>query len=178
MAIVPVFRKGQDTELQTWREPLDEDFGFLDSFFGRGSLFDPLLFGNFMDPFPLWDYNPSSLYAKDAQAAANTHVDWWESSDAHIIQADLPGVTKEDVEILVENGRVLQISGRSKKGQAFSGTCRRGERSKVGYLRRLKLPSNADAAQLKAEVENGVLTVTIPKKLGASDDLRIVEIQE
>lgn len=185
MAIVPVFRRGEEgTELQTWRnEPEPEGLSLWDSFFGRGSLFDPFLFGrlmdNSLDAFPLWDYTPTSLFSKDAQAVANTHVDWWESSDAHIIQADLPGATKDDVEIIVENGRVLQISGRSRMAVPPSGgRCRRGERSRVGYLRRLRLPSNVDAEQLKAEMENGVLTVTIPKNAQEQPELRIVEIQE
>lgn len=185
MAIVPVFKRGEEgTELQTWRnQPELEGLSLLDSFFRRGSLFDPFLFGSLMDDslgaFPLWDYTPSSLFSKDAQAVANTHIDWWESSDVHIIQADLPGATKDDVEIIVEDGRVLQISGRNKMAVPPSGgRCRRGERSRVGYLRRLRLPSNAIAEQLKAEMENGVLTVTIPKRDQEQPELRIVEIQE
>ncbi|KAH9327347.1 hypothetical protein KI387_007525, partial [Taxus chinensis] len=173
MAIVPVYRRGGHS-LQPWNE---EGLSLLDS------LFDPFTFGGMLtrDPFPLWDYSLSSLFSKDAQAVANTHVDWWESVDAHILQVDLPGVTKEEVEIVVENGRVLQVSGRRrKKAEAEEMMWRIGERSRVGYLRRLRLPANADVHQLKAELENGVLTITIPKLSSSSPShqVRIVEIEE
>uniref|UniRef100_A0A0D6R0A5 SHSP domain-containing protein n=1 Tax=Araucaria cunninghamii TaxID=56994 RepID=A0A0D6R0A5_ARACU len=189
MAIVPVFRRGGegDMDIVPWNaDPLEEGGSLVDSFFRRGSLFDPFVFGSrFLDPFeafPLWDYTPSSLYAKDAEAVAHTYVDWWESADAHIIQVDLPGATKDGVEVLVENGRVLQISGRSKRVEPpGGGRRRRGERSRAGYFRRLSLPANVDAQQLKAEMDNGVLTITIPKLSASTEEsaeYRVVEVED
>lgn len=167
MAIVPVFRRGSEgQDIAEWNNHASS---LWDSFFPRGTLFDPLALMDSFEPFPLWNYTPSSLFSKDAEAVRKTHVDWWESSDAHIIQANLPGVTKEDVEVLVENGRVLQIRGRSRNY------------SRAGYLSRLCLPENVDPQQLTAELQDGVLTVTIPKLSSASpasEEVRVVEIEE
>ncbi|GLJ04925.1 hypothetical protein SUGI_0006760 [Cryptomeria japonica] len=178
MSIVPVYaRSGENTDIQPWgSDPLGHGWSSWNSFC-------PFRHGRWMEPseaFPQWDHSASSLFSKDAHAMANTHIDWWESADAHIIEADLPGVSKDEVEVLVENGSVLQISGRSRNRATPPGgefRCRRGERCKVGYLKRIRIPHDANTHQLKAELENGVLTVTIPK-FSSSDEVRIVEIQE
>ncbi|URE32073.1 Hsp20/alpha crystallin family, partial [Musa troglodytarum] len=92
----------------------------------------------------------------DASAFANTSIDWKETPEAHNFKADLPGAKKEEVKVEVEEGRVLQISGERSK--------ERVERSSGKFLRRFRLPENAKVDQVKASMENGVLTVTMPKE--------------
>ncbi|KAL1300795.1 hypothetical protein AAHE18_18G206700 [Arachis hypogaea] len=61
----------------------------------------------------------------------------------------------------IKEGRVLQISGeRSKEKEDKGDMWHRIERS----LRRFRLPENAKLEQVKASMENGVLTVTVPKE--------------
>ncbi|XP_024521358.1 18.1 kDa class I heat shock protein-like [Selaginella moellendorffii] len=107
---------------------------------------------------------PSKQVARDASAVANTRVDWLETPDAHVFKADLPGLSKEDVKITVEHGRTLQISGERKMHEAQkTDKWHRVERLFGSFMRKFRLPKNANTEAIKAQVENGVLTIVVPK---------------
>nr|ABK26804.1 unknown [Picea sitchensis] len=140
------------------------------SFFGRSSrAFDPFSL-EVWDPFQAFTGlaagGPSGRFVKEASAVANTQIDWKETSEAHIFKADLPGLKKEEVKIELEEGqRILQISGeRSKEEEHKNDKWHRIERSRGKFLRRFRLPENAKVEEMKASMENGVLTVTVPKQ--------------
>nr|ABK23980.1 unknown [Picea sitchensis] len=140
------------------------------SFFGRSSrAFDPFSL-DVWEPFQAFTDlaagGPSEQFVKEASAVANTQIDWKETSEAHIFKADLPGLKKEDVKIELEEGqRILQISGeRSKEEEHKNDKWHRIERSRGKFLRRFRLPENAKVEEIKASMENGVLTVTVPKQ--------------
>ncbi|CAN6568899.1 unnamed protein product [Malus baccata var. baccata] len=142
------------------------------SLFGgrRNNVFDPFSL-DIWDPFegfgPLANF-PSS--ARETTAIANTRIDWKETPEAHIFKADLPGIKKEEVKVEVEDGRVLQISGeRSREQEEKNDTWHRVERSSGKFMRRFRLPENAKLDQVKAAMENGVLTVTVPKEVKRPD---------
>ncbi|XP_031287536.1 18.1 kDa class I heat shock protein-like [Pistacia vera] len=152
----------------------------------------PSIFGerrtNVFDPFSLdiWDpldgfftsavaNVPSS--ARETSAFANARIDWKETPEAHIFKADLPGLKKEEVKVEVEEGRVLQISGeRSKEQEEKNDKWHRVERSSGKFLRRFRLPENAKMEQVKASMENGVLTVTVPKEEEKKPEVKAIEI--
>ncbi|KAI5059178.1 hypothetical protein GOP47_0025497 [Adiantum capillus-veneris] len=126
--------------------------------------YDSLLF----DPFALTSsflrFPRHSSFGRDLAAVAHTQVDWKETSDSHVFKANLPGLAKEDVKVLVEDGRVLQISGERKKELTTSSErWHRVEQSHSSFLRRFRLPENAKVEDVKAAMEHGVLTITIPK---------------
>ncbi|KAI5064819.1 hypothetical protein GOP47_0019514 [Adiantum capillus-veneris] len=128
--------------------------------------FESLLFDTFSFPFSssLMRFPEHPSFARDVTAVANTKVDWKETSDSHIFKANLPGLAKEDVKVQVEDGRVPQISGERKKEESSSDDgWHRVERAQGSFLRRFRLPDNAKVEQVKAAMENGVLTVTVPK---------------
>nr|GMD69384.1 18.1 kDa class I heat shock protein-like [Ipomoea batatas] len=146
------------------------------SFFGgrRTNVFDPL-------SLDLWDpfeglFSPSSP-ASEASAFAAARVDWKETPEAHIFKADLPGVKKEEVKVEVEDGRVLQISGeRSKEKEEKNDKWHSIERSSGKFLRRFRLPENAKMDEVKAGMENGVLTVTVPKIQAKKPEVKAIDI--
>ncbi|KAL2936140.1 17.6 kDa class I heat shock protein 3 [Bienertia sinuspersici] len=133
------------------------------SFFGnrRSNAFDPFSLDTW-DPFN--HISQSLSTARDTSAFVNARIDWRETPEAHVFKADLPGVKKEEVKVEVEDGKVLQISGeRSREQEEKSDTWHRVERSSGKFQRRFKLPENAKVEEVKANMENGVLTVTVPK---------------
>lgn len=154
------------------------------SFFGgrRTNVFDPLS-SDLWDPFQNFPFTSTSLsasrseFANETAAIANTRIDWKETPEAHVFNADLPGLKKEEVKVEVEEGRVLQISGeRSKEKEEKNDTWHRVERSSGRFLRRFRLPENAKVDQVKASMENGVLTVTVPKVEVKKPDVKAIDI--
>ncbi|KAK1378800.1 hypothetical protein POM88_025544 [Heracleum sosnowskyi] len=139
------------------------------SFFGsrRSNVFDPFsldVWDAFQD-FPLIGGSSSDL-GKETTAFANTRIDWKETPEAHVFKADLPGLKKEEVKVEVEEGKVLQISGERKtEKEEKNDKWHRMERSSGKFVRRFRLPENAKVDEVKAGMENGVLTVTVPKNV-------------
>ncbi|KAL2248852.1 17.3 kDa class I heat shock protein-like [Sesamum indicum] len=143
------------------------------SVFGRrSSVFDPLSM-DLWDPFRDW---PVSSSDETSQLAA-TRIDWKETPEAHVFKADVPGLKKEEVKVEVEEGNVLQISGeRTREKEEKNDTWHRVERSSGKFLRRFRLPENAKMDQIKASMENGVLTVTVPKEEVKKPEVKAIQI--
>ncbi|KAL9274156.1 17.6 kDa class I heat shock protein 3-like protein [Drosera capensis] len=152
----------------------------------------PSIFGgqrtNVLDPFSLdiWDpfdglfqspltNLPSS--ARETAQLVSTKIDWKETPEAHVFRADLPGMKKEEVKVEVEDGNILQISGeRSKEQEEKTDKWHRVERSSGKFLRRFRLPENAKLEEVKATMENGVLTVTVPKVEEMKPQVKSIQI--
>ncbi|KAK9158932.1 hypothetical protein Scep_005506 [Stephania cephalantha] len=136
----------------------------------------PSFFGNrsLLNDFPIWD--PFSSTA-DNSGIINAQIDWKETPEAHVIKADLPGLKKEEVKVELEDGRVLQISGERKtEKEDKNEKWHRIERSHGRFSRRFRLPEDAKVDGVKAAMENGVLTVTIPKAEVKKPEAKAIEI--
>nr|AMN87019.1 hypothetical protein [Paspalum vaginatum] len=144
---------------------------------------------NVFDPFSLdvWDPfdsvfrsmvpSPSSAAGSKTAAFASARIDWKETPEAHVFKADLPGVKKEEVKVEVEDGNVLVISGqRSREKEDKNDKWHRVERSSGQFMRRFRLPEDAKTDQVKAGLENGVLTVTVPKAEVRKPEVKAIEI--
>ncbi|KAG2670182.1 hypothetical protein I3760_14G071900, partial [Carya illinoinensis] len=152
----------------------------------------PNLFGgrrtNVFDPFSLDLWDPfdgllSSTIANvprsvcETAALANFRIDWKETPKAQVFHVDLPSLKKEEVKVEVEDGRILQISGeRSKEQEEKNNKWHRIERSSGKFLCRFRLPKNAKMDQVKASMENWVLSVTVPKKEEKKPEVKPIEI--
>ncbi|CAI9759714.1 unnamed protein product [Fraxinus pennsylvanica] len=152
------------------------------SFFGnrRSNVFDPFSL-DIWDPSEGFPFSSSVVNvpssARETSAFANARIDWKETPEAHVFEADLPGLKKEEVKVEVEEGRVLQISGeRSKEQEEKNDKWHRVERSSGKFLRRFRLPENAKTDQVKASMESGVLTVTVPKEEIKKPEVKSIEI--
>ncbi|KAK1409407.1 hypothetical protein QVD17_35933 [Tagetes erecta] len=151
------------------------------SFFtgSRSNVFDPFS-SDIWDPFQGISSVLSNLpdsSSRETAAIANARVDWKETAEAHVFKADLPGLKKEEVKVEVEDGRVLQISGeRSKESEEKNDKWHRIERSSGKFFRRFRLPENAKMDEVKAAMENGVLTVTVPKVEEKKPEVKAIDI--
>ncbi|XP_002280935.1 18.1 kDa class I heat shock protein [Vitis vinifera] len=146
----------------------------------RSNIFDPISL-DIWDPFEGFPFSttlanvPNS--ARETSAFVNTRIDWKETPEAHVFKADLPGLKKEEVKVEVEEGRVLKISGeRTKEQEEKNDKWHRVERSSGKFLRRFRLPENAKMDEVKATMENGVLTVRVPKEEVKKPEVKAIEI--
>jgi HSP20 family protein len=106
----------------------------------------------------------------------NTRIDWKETPESHVFKADLPGLKKEEVKVEIEDDRVLQISGeRNEEKEDKNDTWHRVERSSGKFMRRFRLPENVKMEEVKGSMENGILTVTVPKVEVKKPDVKSIE---
>jgi HSP20 family protein len=81
------------------------------------------------------------------------------------------------VKVELEEDRVLQISGeRNVEKEDKNDTWHRVERSSGKFTRRFRLPENVKLEAMKASMENGVLTVTVPKEEVKKPEVKSIEI--
>jgi HSP20 family protein len=90
-------------------------------------------------------------------------VDIQETEEGYRLLAELPGLTKDDINITLENN-VLRLSGERKferdvKKESFH----RVERTYGAFSRAFALPQQVNSEGVQASFENGVLTITVPK---------------
>lgn len=91
-------------------------------------------------------------------------VDIYEDKDRLVLEADLPGMKREDFEISVENN-VITLRGERKFEKKVEGdNYHRVERSYGSFSRSFTLPQTVTAEGAAAEFENGTLRVTLPKR--------------
>jgi HSP20 family protein len=90
-------------------------------------------------------------------------VDIQETDDAYQIQAELPGMKKEDIQITLENN-ILRVSGERKwEKDVKKENYHRIERSYGTFTRSFALPNQVSADKVQAKFDSGVLSITVPK---------------
>ena len=90
-------------------------------------------------------------------------MDIVESEKDFTVKVELPGMKKEDIKINIENN-TLSIEGERKtESEEKKKTFHRIERSYGQFYRAVSLPKHVDDAKIKAEFNDGLLTITLPK---------------
>ena len=120
----------------------------------KGDIFDEMFRRLARFPTPMFE----TEYYGWAPAIEFTEVD-----GAFVVNAELPGVKNEDIEVNVENN-VLIVKGKKdakkeEKGEKYFIM----ERQYGEFERCFTLPQTVDAVKISAEMKEGVLTVTLPK---------------
>ena len=141
----------------------------MNSLITRGSLFDDF----FKDLSPGFYIKP--LHGDPLPSPTQIKVDVKETDQGYTVQAEVPGVAKEDIQVSVD-GNVVTLSAEVKQSdtQASDEKLLRSERYYGSVSRSFQLPADIDRDTAKAKYDNGVLTLTLPKKKsGASQRLAI-----
>ena len=140
-------KREQTRSLQAWHP-----FGELEGWpFGLGS------------PWPRFADWP---WQERSRAVAPA-IDVTENDAQFTITAELPGGTKDDIQVELHDG-VLSIRGEKKNEREEKKEQRRYvERTYGSFNRSFRLPGNADAERLQASFKDGVLTITVPKTEGS-----------
>jgi HSP20 family protein len=92
-------------------------------------------------------------------------IDVYETEDRYVIAAELPGLSREDVELALEDAR-LTIRGQRVDRTATSGQVihfHQVERGHGAFARTFEFASKIDIEAVLADLTNGVLTITLPK---------------
>ena len=84
-----------------------------------------------------------------------------ENKDGYTLQVDMPGVNKDGLEMWVENNELTIIGRRSQPSVA--GTPLHRESRRENFRRSFELDPSIDAGKISAKIEQGVVTLTLPK---------------
>ena len=118
----------------------------------------------------LFDESTDRLFggAKPGSAARTPALDVRETDTTYVVAFDVPGATRDQLKVTIEGRRLnvettVPAEGRTEAAEGESVIYR--ERSLPRYERTVVLPAEVDQAQSQAKVENGVLTLTLVKKV-------------
>jgi HSP20 family protein len=99
-----------------------------------------------------------------ARGAWNPSVDIFENKDQIVLEAELPGMNREDFELTIEHNVITLRGERRFEKKDESDNYHRVERSYGSFTRSFTLPQSVTADNASAEYRNGVLRVTLPKR--------------
>jgi HSP20 family protein len=107
------------------------------------------------------------VYLRDEDVAQSGNwvppVDIFETDGRDlVIKAELPDMTREDIEVTVENNTLTLKGTKKLPADVKEEQFRRMERSYGSFARSFSLPNTVDATKVAAEYKNGVLTVKLP----------------
>lgn len=121
------------------------------------------------DPFRGMGERLSGWVAPASEASGADH--------AYHIAVELPGVADEDIHLSVNEG-VVTLNGEKRTEQETKGeTWYFSERQYGSFSRSFRLPPDADADKVEADLKDGVLRITVPKRTPKADPAHRVEIR-
>jgi HSP20 family protein len=127
---------------------------------------DITIFDNFFNDLPVIFNNKNwtnfANFPEEFKKILNSKCDFDEFEDKYVIEAELPGVKKNEVDISFKND-VITISWSSKKENKKGKLKSKSERSEGSFIRSFNV-LGADNSKIDAKLENGILTIVLPKK--------------
>lgn len=99
-------------------------------------------------------------------------IDLQENEKEYVVEAELPGFTKENVNLSFEDGR-LKISVKKEESIEEKNKNYIHRERKLSSMERVILLSDVAESEVKAKLDNGVLTINIPKKIKAEKSMKI-----
>ena len=136
----------------------------------RGGLFDEF----FKDIAPGFYVRP--LHGDPLPSPAQIKVDVKENDKAYTVQAEVPGVSKDEIHVSLDGNVVtLRAEVKQEDRQGSDEKVLRSERYYGAVSRSFQLPMDIDSSQAKAKYENGVLNLTLPKKVANGSQRLAIE---
>ena len=150
-------KKEKETPARASRDrplfPFEEMESFLDQYFDR-PWFPPL-----RRDLPTW-----GELSKPFEGRA-PNIDVIERDKEMVVRAEIPGVKKEDLEVSLSDNRLtIKGSTRHEETKEEEGEYTHRELSRGSFSRTITLPSDVDGENAKAEFNDGVLEMTLPKQ--------------
>jgi HSP20 family protein len=95
-------------------------------------------------------------------------MDVTENDQAYIVKAEIPGIKKDDIKVNVDGNQVTITAQTEQESEQKGENMLCTERSWGQYYRSFTLPQPVDDTQAKAEYHDGILELTLPKKIGGT----------
>jgi HSP20 family protein len=109
----------------------------------------------------------SGVSARESLSQWDPAVDIFDKGNELMLQIEVPGMKKEDIQIRLENN-VLTVQGeRKRESEIKEERFYRAERSYGAFSRSFTLPGTVSVDKIQAQYKDGVLTVNVPKAKGA-----------
>lgn len=135
---------------------------------------------HFMTPSDIFSSFPMYFFDDDFPSLnlmrGNFRVDLKETEDSYLVEADLPGVKKENINIEYDNGNLTISAKRDETLEDKKENYVRRERH-YGEFKRSLYIKNVDENKINASFTDGVLKVTLPKLEKGTDHRRRINIQ-
>ncbi len=136
----------------------------------RSGLFDDF----FRDVAPGFFIKP--LHGDALPAASQIRIDVKETDKEFAVHAEIPGVSKDDIHVSIEGSVVsLRAEIKQQDTQTEGEKVLRTERYYGSVARSFQLPVEIDETKAKAKYENGVLLLTLPKKISATPQRLMID---
>jgi len=142
----------------------------MNALINRGGLFDEF----FREVAPGFYVKP--LHGDPLPTPEKIKVDVKETDKEYTVQAEVPGVAKDDIHVSLDGNIVtLRAEVKQQDSQAKEEKVLRTERYYGAVSRSFQLPMEIDQAQARARYDNGVLTLTLPKKLSGGSQRLVID---
>ncbi len=133
----------------------------IDRMFGAMDLLRNKMDRIFSDPEKAYLYGPALTTAYNSP---RTNI--FENGDRFEVQAEVPGVEKDDLNIKIQ-GNYLEISGNRSVTPPEGYKAHKNERSAATFSRSFTLPDDVDAEKVEATLKDGILYLSLPKSEAA-----------
>jgi len=107
---------------------------------------------------------------------ATPRTDVYQTEKEVIVKSEVPGLSKEDMEVLIEN-TYIRLSGHKKRNTGSNAEIYRSERFFGSFSRIIPLPSDIQPDKAVAQYKDGILTIVMPKSDNKSPNGKKIEIQ-
>jgi HSP20 family protein len=114
-------------------------------------------------PFGSWPLARRAGQMTEGATLWAPRVDVFEKDGDLVVKAELPGAKKEDIDVTLEQGELVIRGKKQAEAEVKEEKYYRMERSYGSFYRRLALPFEATAEQVKATYAEGILEIHIPK---------------
>ncbi len=134
-------------------------------------------FGDWTRPF-FADFAPLGMLEPWTSDTRVPRLDIQETDKDYSVVVELPGIAKEDIEVEVSDDNVVEISGRKTEEKSENrANYLKKERSERSFHRSFTLPAEINQDGIEAHVENGILSLKLPKKTETPKKAKKVEIK-
>ncbi len=122
----------------------------------KSDFFSPSIFKDFFED----DFFPERFLHRRITPPVNVS----EESDKYLVEISVPGISKENIKVK-RDGDVLTVSYEQESSdEVKEKNYRRKEFQKQAFSRSFNLPENVKSEEIKSKHEDGILTITLPKK--------------